>query len=109
MSCSAIGRLRPRMDGGSPASGQPHAPEGQDDLSAVAAPERLSHPGGETVRRRALAWHAKMWPLLLDLRTRGLSNKQIADVSEASGHNYARAGGRIAFAHSSCARRLSRP
>ena len=51
----------------------------------MAAPERLSHPGGETVRRRALAWHAKMWPLLLDLRTRGLSNKQIADVLNERG------------------------
>ena len=85
MSCFAIGRLRPRMDGGSPASGQPHAPEGQDDLSAVAAPERLSHPGGETIRRRALAWHAIMRPLLLDLRTQGLSNKQIADVLNERG------------------------
>ena len=85
MSCSAIGRLRPRMDAGSPASGQSNAPEGQNDLSAVAAPERLSHPGGETVRRRALAWHAEMRPLLLDLHTQGLSNKQIADVLNERG------------------------
>ena len=85
MSCSAIGRLRSRMDGGSPASGQPHVPEGKDRLPAVAAPEGLSHPGGETVCRRALAWHAKMRPLLLDLRTQGLSNKQIADVLNQRG------------------------
>ena len=85
MSCSAIGRLRPRIDVGFPASGRPHASEREDRLSAVAAPERLLHPGGETVRRRALAWHAKMRPLLLDLRTQGLSNKQIADVLNERG------------------------
>ncbi|TLU70509.1 recombinase family protein [Lichenicoccus roseus] len=85
MSCSAIGHPRPPMNTGSATSWPSNTPEGQDDLSTVAAPEGLSHPGGETARRRSLAWHAKMRPLLLDLCAQGLSNKQIADVLNQRG------------------------